>query len=101
MIDAYEYEKRRLGQLDYDDLILKTRDLLADQVAFTVSGDPNKRQRWADRWLASYAFGERWASFWLPVARYAEDQAHQVGSNASLTYPNAHLYRQYHLSCRF
>lgn len=68
---------------------------LDDQHAFLDSDDPNKRQRWTDRWLASYAFGERWASFWLPIARYAEDQAHQVGDNASLTYPNAHLYRQW------
>ncbi len=68
---------------------------VADQEAFAQDERPNKRQRWTDRWLASYAFGERFASFWLPVARYAEDQAHQVGNNTSLTYPNAYFYRQW------
>lgn len=66
-----------------------------DQQAFAEDSDPNKRQRWADRLLASYSYGERLASFWLPIARYGEDQAHEVGSNKSLTYPNAHLYRQW------
>ncbi len=55
----------------------------------------NHRDRLTDRLLASYAYGERFASFWLPLARYAEDQAHQVGNNTSLNYPNAHLYRQW------
>ena len=45
--------------------------------------------------LASPAFGERWARLWLDVARYAEDQAHIVGSNSSLTYPNAYRYRDW------
>jgi ATP-dependent helicase/nuclease subunit A len=31
MIDAYEIEKHRRAQLDYDDLILKTRDLVVDR----------------------------------------------------------------------
>lgn len=66
-----------------------------DQAAFLADEDPNKRQRLADRLLASYSYGERLTSFWLPIARYAEDQAHEVGNNKSLTYPNAHLYRQW------
>jgi hypothetical protein len=32
---------------------------------------------------------------WLDVARYAEDQAHIVGNDTSLTYPNAYLYRDW------
>ena len=39
------------------------------------------------------AFGERMASLWLPLARYAEDQAHQVGSDTKFFYPNACKYR--------
>ncbi|MFT4639187.1 MAG: hypothetical protein ACI8T1_002511 [Verrucomicrobiales bacterium] len=66
-----------------------------DQQAFAADDEPNKRQRWVDRLLASYGFGERMTSFWLPIARYAEDQAHEVGDNKSLTYPNAYLYRQW------
>lgn len=48
-----------------------------------------------DQLLASPAYGERWARLWLDVARYAEDQAHIVGEDKSLTYPNAYLYRQW------
>jgi hypothetical protein len=35
------------------------------------------------------------ASMWLPLARYAEDQAHQVGSDTKFFYPNAYLYRRW------
>ncbi len=45
--------------------------------------------------LNSPAFGERMASMWMNVARYAEDQAHQVGSDVKHFYPNAYLYRQW------
>ncbi|MBI3878442.1 MAG: DUF1549 domain-containing protein [Verrucomicrobia bacterium] len=47
------------------------------------------------RLLDSPAFGERMASLWLPLARYAEDQAHMVGADSSLTYPNAFRYREW------
>ena len=45
--------------------------------------------------LASPHFGERWARVWMDLARYAEDQAHIVGNNESLFYPNAYLYRDW------
>jgi hypothetical protein len=48
-----------------------------------------------DRLLASPSFGERMASMWLPLARYAEDQAHQVGSDTKFFYPNAFKYRRW------
>ena len=32
---------------------------------------------------------------WLDLARYAEDQAHIVGKDESLFYPNAYLYRDW------
>jgi hypothetical protein len=35
------------------------------------------------------------ASLWLPLARYAEDQAHQVGSDTKFFYPNAYKYRDW------
>ncbi len=57
------------------------------------SGDAYPRL--VERLLASPRFGERLASLWLPLARYAEDQAHQVGSDTKFFYPNAHLYRQW------
>ncbi len=48
-----------------------------------------------DEVLESPHFGERWARMWLDVSRYAEDQAHIVGNNSSLFYPNAYLYRDW------
>src|SRR5581483_6856677 len=52
-------------------------------------------ERLIERLLASPHYGERWARVWLDVARYAEDQAHIVGSDQSLFYPNAYLYRDW------
>ena len=52
-------------------------------------------ERVVERLLASPRFGERMASLWLPLARYAEDQAHQVGSDVKFFYPNAYKYRDW------
>ena len=60
----------------------------------SLSSDPNV-QPMIDKLLASPAFGEKWSRFWLDLARYAEDQAHIVGNNQSLFYPNAYLYREW------
>lgn len=48
--------------------------------------------------LASPAFGEHWARMWLDLMRYADDQAHIVGNDQSLFFPNSHLYRQWVIS---
>jgi hypothetical protein len=56
---------------------------------------PEAFERLVDILLASPAFGERMASMWLPLARYAEDQAHQVGSDTAFFYPNAYKYRRW------
>src|SRR5262245_30159976 len=50
-------------------------------------------ERLVERLLGSPRFGERMASLWLNVARYAEDQAHQVGDDVKSFYPNAWRYR--------
>src|SRR5206468_11259864 len=52
-------------------------------------------ERLVDRLLGSPRFGQRMASMWLPLARYAEDQAHQVGSDTQFFYANAFQYRQW------
>ncbi len=52
-------------------------------------------ERLVERLLASPRFGERMASLWLPLARYAEDQAHQVGNDTKFFYPNAYKYRDW------
>jgi Protein of unknown function (DUF1553)/Protein of unknown function (DUF1549)/Planctomycete cytochrome C len=64
-----------------------------DAFVSDTSGDAYDKV--VERLLASPHYGERWAALWLDVARFAEDQAHIVGSDASLTYPNAYLYRDW------
>jgi hypothetical protein len=63
--------------------------------AFLRDAAPDAEARVVERLLASPRFGERWARVWLDVARYAEDQAHIVGNDQSLYYPNAYLYRDW------
>lgn len=67
-----------------------------EQVQTFVADDrPGACERLVDRLLASPAFGEQAARLWMDVARYAEDQAHVVGNNQKLFYPNAYLYRKW------
>jgi hypothetical protein len=63
--------------------------------AFERDDSPKAYENLVERLLASPHFGERWARLWLDVARYAEDQAHIVGNDKSLFYPNAYLYRDW------
>ena len=61
--------------------------------AFLADGREDAYARLVGRLLASPRYGERMASLWLNVARYAEDQAHQVGDDTQSFYPNAWRYR--------
>ena len=63
--------------------------------SFVTDTETNADERMVDRLLASPRFGERMASLWLPLARYAEDQAHQVGDDTKFFYPNAYKYREW------
>jgi hypothetical protein len=63
--------------------------------AFVNDARADAYARLVDGLLGRRAFGERMASVWLNLARYAEDQAHQVGDNTSLNYPNAWRYRDW------
>ncbi|HEY8503940.1 MAG TPA: DUF1549 and DUF1553 domain-containing protein, partial [Gemmataceae bacterium] len=63
--------------------------------AFVADESPDAYERLVERLLASPAYGEHMARPWLDVARYAEDQAHIVGNDKSLFYPNAYLYRDW------
>ena len=63
--------------------------------SFVFDNRPDAYERLVERLLASPRFGERMASLWLPLARYAEDQAHQVGDDTKFFYPNAWKYRQW------
>jgi hypothetical protein len=66
-----------------------------DVDAFVSDESPDAYENLVDRLLASPQYGERWARLWLDVARYAEDQAHIVGANRELCYPNAYRYRDW------
>jgi len=63
--------------------------------AFLADKRRDAYERVVDRLLASPRFGEHMASLWLPLARYAEDQAHQVGNDTKFFYPNAYKYRDW------
>lgn len=52
-------------------------------------------EQFVDSLLSSEGFGEHWARMWMDLMRYADDQAHIVGNNTALCYPNAHLYRDW------
>ena len=66
-----------------------------DILDFVQDSSPDAYQQRVDRLLESPRFGERMASMWLNLARYAEDQAHQVGNDTKDFYPNAYRYRQW------
>ena len=61
----------------------------------TDAPTPENVETWVNFLLSSPRFGEHWARQWLDLARYAEDQAHIVGDDRSLCYPNAYLYRDW------
>jgi len=63
--------------------------------SFAHTDSPDALPQFVDQLMASTAFGERWARMWLDLARYAEDQAHIVGDDRSLCYPNAFMYRDW------
>jgi hypothetical protein len=63
--------------------------------AFVNDDRPDAYERLVDRLLADPRYGERSARMWLDLARFAEDQAHIVGDDKSLFYPNAWLYRDW------
>ncbi len=63
--------------------------------AFQSDSRPDAWERLIDRLLASPELGERLTSMWLNAARYAEDQAHQVGNDTKFFYPNAWRYRSW------
>ena len=67
----------------------------AEVTAFLEDKRPDAYDRLVDGLLGRRTFGERMASLWLNLSRYAEDQAHIVGNDSSLNYPNAYKYRDW------
>ncbi len=81
---------RRVG---YDLIGLPLNAILADGESLDAA--EFAYEELVDRLMDSPQFGERWARLWLDLARYAEDQAHIVGDDKSLFYPNAYLFRDW------
>jgi hypothetical protein len=63
----------------------------ADVEAFLKDGSPQAYEKVVDRLLASPQYGERWASKWLDLARYADTN----GFELDLDRPDAWRYRDY------
>jgi hypothetical protein len=63
--------------------------------AFVTDLSEDAYQKLVDQMLNAPSFGERWARPWLDLARFGEDQAHIVGNDRSLCFPNAYLYRDW------
>jgi hypothetical protein len=60
-------------------------------VAFAADPDPLAYERLVDKYLASPAYGERWARHWLDAVRFAESD----GFETNPMRPNAWPYRDY------
>ena len=80
-------EKRRLiRRLSFD--LIGLPPTPSEVEAFLQDSSPTAVARVVDRLLASPHFGERWARYWLDVARYAEN-------DKKGPYPNAWRYRDW------
>jgi hypothetical protein len=60
--------------------------------AFLSDTSPNAFARVVDRLLASPHYGERWARYWLDLARYSDGK---LGATRDDPYPNAFRYRDW------
>jgi len=49
-----------------------------EQAAFLSDNSPNAYEKQVDRLLQSPAYGERWASMWLDLARYADSYGYEA-----------------------
>ncbi|MEX0611215.1 MAG: DUF1549 domain-containing protein, partial [Pirellulales bacterium] len=63
----------------------------AEVAGFVADGRPDAYERLVDRLLASPHFGERWALYWLDLARYADSN----GFDNDEPRPHAWRYRQW------
>jgi hypothetical protein len=68
---------------------------MEDVESFLADSSAEAYPQLVERLLASPQYGERWARLWLDLMRYGEDQAHIVGNDRSLCYPNAYKYRDW------
>jgi hypothetical protein len=64
---------------------------VAEQEAFLKSEDPRAYEKLVDRLLQDTRYGERWARYWLDLARYADT----AGYEGDPDLPHAWRYRDY------
>ena len=50
----------------------------AEEAAYLADSSPNAYEKQVDRLLASPRYGERWASMWLDLARYADTKGYEA-----------------------
>ncbi len=62
--------------------------------AFVADTSPDAFEKLVDSLLDNPHYGERWARYWLDIARFAETTGYQAGS-VDTTYPYAYTYRDY------
>ena len=97
LVPAQEADRRVfLRRVFYDLSGLPPTAEQAEKFATDIRDDAFEQL--VDGLLEAPTFGERLASIWLNIARYAEDQAHQVGNDQKFFYPHAHRYRQWVIS---
>lgn len=66
--------------------------VMARRLSYDLTGlPPDSDKADIEKWLASPAFAERWASHWLDVARFAESS----GGGRTLPFKDAWRYRDY------
>jgi hypothetical protein len=69
-----------------------------DVEAFVHDPDPHAYEKLVDRLLASRAYGEHWARYWLDVARYSDtkgEPSRKPDANSDPRFPFAWTYRDY------
>ena len=62
---------------------------------FMFDDSPNAFEKVVDRLLASPAYGERWARYWLDIARYSDTKGDVKKQRESFLNPYAYTYRDY------
>jgi hypothetical protein len=58
-----------------------------EQAAFQADTSPKAYEKQVDRLLASPHYGERWASMWLDLARYADSKGYEADYNRPGVWP--------------
>ncbi len=91
VVAAKPADKRTLLRRAYYDLT-GLPPSAADVEAFERDAAPDAFDKVVDRLLQSPSYGERWARYWLDVARYSDDR---LESEVDAPYPNGFRYRDW------